>query len=96
MEAYAVESAHARAQKLAKRGDRRAAVAADIAQVYASDAAERIAAASRSVSATLLGRTVDRAFAHAVEQLAAPTAFDAISARRRIADAVIENGKYPL
>jgi alkylation response protein AidB-like acyl-CoA dehydrogenase len=96
MEAYAVESAHARAEKLGKRGHPRAALAADIAQVYASEAAEKIAAASRSVSAALLGRTVDRSFAQAVEQLAAPTAFDAISARRRIAAAVIENGKYPL
>ena len=106
MEAYAVESAHARAEKVGKRergagaagsgGDRRAALAADIAQVYASEAAERIASASRSVSATLLGRTVDRPFAEAIERLAAPTGFDAISARRRIAQAVIETGKYPL
>jgi alkylation response protein AidB-like acyl-CoA dehydrogenase len=106
MEAYAVESAHARAEKLGRRdraagapgsgNDRRAALAADIAQVYASEAAERIASASRSVSATLLGRTVDRPFAQGIEQLAAPTGFDAISARRRIAQAVIETGKYPL
>jgi alkylation response protein AidB-like acyl-CoA dehydrogenase len=96
MEAYAVESAHARAEKLAKRGHRLAALAADIAQVYASEAAERIGSASRSVSATLSGRAVDRPFAQAVEQLAAPAPFDAISARRRIANAVIEAGKYPL
>ncbi|HMD34821.1 MAG TPA: acyl-CoA dehydrogenase family protein, partial [Vicinamibacterales bacterium] len=95
MEAYAVESAHARAEKLAKRG-RGAAMAADISQVYASEAAERIASASRSVSATLSGRAVDRPFALAVEQIAAPAPFDAISARRRIANAVIESGKYPL
>jgi len=96
MEAYAVESAHARAEKLVKRAHRGAAMAADIARVYASEAAERIAAASRSVSATLSGRSVDRPFAQAVEQLAAPAPFDAISARRRIADTVIEAGKYPL
>jgi len=96
MEAYAVESAHARAEKLQKRSDRRAALAADIAQVYASEAAERIASASRTVSATLSGRAVDRPFAQAIEQMATPSPFDAISARRRIANAVIENGKYPL
>ncbi len=96
IEAYAVESAHARAEKLAGRGHRSAALAADIAQVYAAEAAERIAGAARSVGATLLGRTVDRAFAQAVETLSAPTPFDAISARRRIAAAVIDAGKYPL
>jgi hypothetical protein len=98
-EAYAVESAHARAEKLGKRSDRRAAIAADIAHVYATDAAERVASASRTVCAALAARDSGSeiaAFAQAVERIAAPTAFDAISARRRIANAVIEAGKYPL
>ncbi len=99
MEAYAVESGHARAEKLAKRGDRRAAVATDIAHVYATEAAERVASASRAVCAALAARDPGNdteAFTRAVERIAAPTAFDAISARRRIAAAVIEAGKYPL
>ncbi|HEV3140079.1 MAG TPA: acyl-CoA dehydrogenase family protein, partial [Vicinamibacterales bacterium] len=96
MEAYAVESGHARAEKLTKRGDRRAAIATDIAHVCATDAADRVANASRAVCAALSARGVDAAFTQTVERIAAPTAFDAVSARRRIAAAVIEAGKYPL
>src|SRR5438128_10543735 len=43
MEAYAVESGHARAEKLMKRGDRRGAIATDIAHVYATEAGDRVA-----------------------------------------------------
>jgi hypothetical protein len=99
MEAYAVESGHARAEKLMKRGDRRASIATDIAHVYAADAADRVANASRAVCAALAARDAGSdiaAFTNAIAHLATPTPFDAISARRRIAAAVVEAGKYPL
>jgi hypothetical protein len=96
IEAYATESAIARAEKMAARGDGRASLAADIAAVYTNDASDRVATASRQVLAALHAKTGDTALAPAVQKLAAYAGIDAIHARRRIADAVIEAGKYPL
>jgi alkylation response protein AidB-like acyl-CoA dehydrogenase len=95
-ETYATESALARAEKMAARGDGRTGLAADIAAVYVNDAADRVAAASRQVVAALTTRGVDVSVAAGVPRLAAYTGVDAIAARRRIAGAVIAAGKYPL
>ena len=96
IETYASESAIARAEKMTARGDRGAGLATDIAQVYANDAADRVSAASRQVVAALGARGADPSLAGAVQRLAAHAGVDAIAVRRRIADAVIEAGKYPL
>ena len=60
IEAYATESAIARAEKMASSGDGRAGLAADIAAVYTNDASDRVAAAARQVVAALHTRTRDR------------------------------------
>src|SRR4029077_14096442 len=65
IEVYAVESAIARAEKMATRKDGRAALAADAVSVYTSDASDRIAAASKQVSAALLNEGVDSSIAGA-------------------------------
>ena len=96
IETYAVESALARAEKMASTGDGRAPLAADIAAVYTNDAADRVSAASRQVVAALNARGADGALAAGVQRLAAYVGIDAIAARRRIANAVIEAGRYPL
>jgi alkylation response protein AidB-like acyl-CoA dehydrogenase len=96
IEAYATESAIARAEKMASSGDGRAALAADIAAVYTNDASDRVAAASRQVVAALHARTGDDALGAGAQKLAAYAGIDAIHARRRIADAVIDAGRYPL
>ena len=96
IETYASESAIARAEKLAARGDGRAGVAADIAVVYTNDAADKVAAAARQVVAALAGRGTGDTFAEEVRRLTAHGGVDTIAARRRIANAVIEEGKYPL
>ena len=96
IETYASESALLRAAKMASRGDRRAALADDIARVYVHDAADTVAAASRQVVEALGDRGADGALGERVARLVAAPAFDAIAARRRIADAVIEAGRYPL
>jgi alkylation response protein AidB-like acyl-CoA dehydrogenase len=96
IETYATESAIARAEKMAASGDGRASLAADIAAVYTNDAADKVAAASRQVVAALGARRGDGALAAGVQRLVPYAGIDAIAARRRIADAVIEAGKYPL
>jgi alkylation response protein AidB-like acyl-CoA dehydrogenase len=96
IETYATESAIARAEKMASRGDGRASLAADIAAVYTNDAADRVAAASRQVVAALGAHSADSSLAAGVQRLASYGGIDAIAARRRIAHAVIEAGKYPL
>ena len=96
IEAYAVESAIARAEKMVASGDGRAALAVDIASVYTNDAADRVAAAARQVVAALHTRTADSALAAGVQRLVFYAGIDAIAARRRIADTVIDAGRYPL
>jgi len=96
IEAYASESAICRGEKMAARGDGRASLAVDIAKVYTNDAADKVAAASRQVVAALAARGADASLADGAGRLAAHTGVDAIAARRRIANAVIEAGKYPL
>jgi alkylation response protein AidB-like acyl-CoA dehydrogenase len=96
IEAYAVESAIARAEKMVSSGDGRAALATDIAAVYTNDASDRVAAASRQVVAALHTRAGDGALGAGVQKLVAYAGIDAIPVRRRIADAVIDAGRYPL
>ncbi len=95
IEVYAIESAIARAEKMAARGDGAAALAADAVRVYASDAADRIASAARQAAAALSAAGADESLPATVQRLAAATAVDTIAARRRIADAVVQTGKHP-
>jgi alkylation response protein AidB-like acyl-CoA dehydrogenase len=94
-EVYAIESAIARAEKMATRDDGRASLAADAARVYTEEAASRIAAAARQVATALLARGVDSAYGPSVQRLAIHCGVDAIALRRRIADAVIQTGGHP-
>jgi len=96
IETYASECGIVRAEKMASAGDSRARLAVDIAAVYVNDAADRVAAASRQVVAALNAHNADASLAAGVQRLAACAGIDAIAARRRIANAVIDAGKYPL
>jgi len=95
MQVYAAESAIARAEKMAARGDARASLAADAARVYTDEASGRIGDAAREVATALVARGVDNAFAMNVQRLAIHAGVDVVALRRRIADAVIESGKHP-
>ena len=96
IETYAVESALARTEKLlAGRGAERGSVASDIARVYASDAADRLAHSGKQIAAALSARGDGEPLAGLVREMAARPASDTIAARRRIADAVIEAGRHP-
>ncbi len=95
IEAYTIDSGIARAEKMAARADGRAALAADAVRVYTSDAADRIAGASRQVVAAFGGAGGDPAVGRTVLGLVRHDPVDTISARRGIADAVIQAGKHP-
>lgn len=95
IEVYAIESAHARAEKLAAGRNRdQAAVAADIARIYTSDAADRLVHSARQVVAASGGDVNSELRGHLHHVAAHPTA-DTIGARRRIANAVIGAGRHP-
>ncbi len=95
IEVFAIESGIARAAKMALKADSRAGIAADAARVYTSDAADRIASASREVVAALITRGADPSLMMTAQRLSAHGGVDTIGARRRIAEAVIEAGKHP-
>jgi Acyl-CoA dehydrogenase, C-terminal domain len=95
IESYAIESALARAEKLAGGRSERAGVAADIARVYTSDAADRTAHAGKQIARALADRTERSAAVVAgLERIAAHRGVDTVAARRRIGDAVIAAGRY--
>jgi alkylation response protein AidB-like acyl-CoA dehydrogenase len=94
IETYATESGIARAEKMASRGDGRAALAGDAVRVHASEASDRVAAAAKLITAAFEAEGVDRSITAAAQRLAGHAAVDVIAARRRIANAVIETGRY--
>ena len=96
IEAYAIESAIGRAEKMTRSSAERAAVAQDVARVYTSDAMDRVAHAGKQIVNALAGR------AERIEQLTAALArvrdhagTDTVGARRRIGDAAVSAGRYP-
>ena len=94
IEIYASESGLIRAEKLT--GDPRASLAADIARVYADEAANRIAQAAKQVVAALAPRDIAAAaLAGFVGRLAAQPSVDTIATRRRIAEAAILAERHP-
>jgi alkylation response protein AidB-like acyl-CoA dehydrogenase len=92
IEVYAIESAILRAEKLSnKSNEAKSVIAADITRIYASDARDRIEHSAKQVAAALCkGEDV-------VEQVRKLTEFktyNTVASRRRIADSVIEAGRY--
>jgi alkylation response protein AidB-like acyl-CoA dehydrogenase len=96
IEAYAIESAAGRAEKLAKAASGRAPLAAEAAQVYASDAADRLLHAGKTISNALSSPSnAADAVREAMVAVANHRGIDTVAARRRIGDAAIEAGRYP-
>jgi alkylation response protein AidB-like acyl-CoA dehydrogenase len=95
IEIYAVESALLRAEKMAARNAFHAPIAADIARVHATDAAERVEHAARNALAAMDAPDAD-ARAEDIHRLLRRGAVNTVAARRRIADAVIAANRYPL
>ncbi|MDQ3011939.1 MAG: acyl-CoA dehydrogenase family protein [Acidobacteriota bacterium] len=94
-EAYAIESALLRTEKMiatkGKEQNSLGALAIEITRAYASDAASRVMVAASNLAAGLNEPTGLR---EAFERLALPRPINAIAARGRIADAMIEAGRY--
>ena len=93
IEVYALESAIVRAEKIDARNGAYASTAVEMAQVFAADAADRLQHSVKNALAAFetsdLGTTIDAA---RTELSHAPV--NTIAARRRIADVVIEAGRY--
>jgi hypothetical protein len=88
---YAMESALLRTQRLvSSKGIDNCRVQADITRVFARDAASRVEHAARAIAS----ETEDEKCAAAIDDFAHRSPMKSIAARRRIADAVINAGRY--
>jgi alkylation response protein AidB-like acyl-CoA dehydrogenase len=91
MDVYAMESALLRTQRLlADRGIESMSVQADITRVFARDAASRVELAARAVASEIS----DEKCSSVIDELAHRSPMKSIASRRRIADAVINAGRY--
>lgn len=92
-DAYAIESALLRTEKtIAHNGlDLGTEIMIDIARTYANDAAERVARNARNLAAAIPDS--NRLY-RAIERLSLRRPIETISIRRRIADHLIEAGRY--
>lgn len=91
MDVYAMESALLRSQRLmTERGIENTQVQADITRVFARDAASRIEHAARAVAS----ETQDEKCLAAIDNHLHRAPMKSFAARRRIADAVINAGRY--
>lgn len=97
MEIYAMESALLRTLKLvATRGEEASRVPIDITQTYINDAIERIEGhAKRALAAMVEGDELKMQLA-ALRRLTKHTPINTVAARRRIAEAMIQAGRYTL
>ncbi|MFY9553530.1 MAG: acyl-CoA dehydrogenase family protein [Blastocatellia bacterium] len=93
MDVYAMESALLRTQRvLTVRGIEKAGVQADITRVFAREALSSVERAARAVAS----ETEDEKCAAAIDELSSHSPMKSIAARRRIAQSIIQAGKYNL
>jgi butyryl-CoA dehydrogenase len=97
IELYAVESGVLRTEKLLlKRDEENCAVPIDITRVYAADAFDRLQHAAKQAANAMADDREYGALISDIRSLSDQAPFDAVAARRRIADAVIRAGRYYL
>jgi alkylation response protein AidB-like acyl-CoA dehydrogenase len=95
MDAYAMESAILRAQKLAAaEGEAAAARYVDMTRVFCNDAVERIEARAKNTLAGMAEGDELRTLLAALRRFTKLTPVNTIAARQRIADVMIEANKY--
>ena len=96
IDVFSAESALLRAQAAAAAASSRASLHADAARVFVNDAAMRIDASARqALAATVDGDTL-RTMLAALRRLLKVAPINTVVARRRLADAAVERGGYPL
>ncbi len=97
IEAYAIESALARAERLATT-DRPelAALASDMTGVYLTEAVDRVASRARQVGRALARRGAVGVLDALATKVASYPGIDTGPARRRISTAVVSAGRHPL
>ena len=96
LELYAMESAAVRAGKMAASGHRWAALARDMAEVYAQEAWNRVQSEARMLAGELAsGEALDTLMGELLAMRApAPAPLSAL--RNRIALALMDQGRYPI
>ena len=95
MDAYAMESAILRTQKLAaSQGEAAAERYVDMTRVFCNDAVERIEARAKNTLAGMADGDELRTLLAALRRFTKLTPVNTIAARQRIADAMIEANKY--
>ena len=95
MDAYAMESAILRTQKLAaSQGEEAAARYVDMTRVFCNDAVERIEARAKNTLAGMAEGDELRTLLAALRRFTKLTPVNTIAARQRIADVMIEANKY--
>ena len=96
IDVFSAESAVLRAQAAAAASSSRASLHADAARVFVNDAAMRIDASARqALAATVDGDTL-RTMLAALRRVLKVAPINTVVARRRLADATVERGGYPL
>ena len=97
IELYAVESGVLRTEKLLLNRDKEScAVPIDITRVYAIDAFDRFQHAAKQAANAIPDNSEYCALISDIRSLSDQAPFDAVAARRRIADSVIRSGRYYL
>ncbi|HTW57207.1 MAG TPA: acyl-CoA dehydrogenase family protein [Terriglobales bacterium] len=97
IEAYAMESAVVRAQKITEaKGESAAAVPIAMTRVYLSQALEKVESAARKVIAAVADGDMLRTQLAILRRLAKHEPFNTIELRQQIAQKMIERGKYTL
>ncbi|WP_291270719.1 acyl-CoA dehydrogenase family protein [Geothrix sp.] len=96
LEIYAMESAVIRARRMLETGHRWAALARDLAEVYAQEAWNRVQGEARMLAAELASDAVLDALVADLLAMHAPSPAPLSVLRNRITQALIEQGRYPL
>ncbi len=95
IEAYAMESAILRAQKLvAAQGEETAARHLDMVRVFCNDATERVEAHAKNTLAAMSEGDELRTMLAALRRFTKNTPMNTVAARQRIADVMIKANKY--
>jgi len=96
IELFSAESATLRAIAASEQKSPRAALHQDAARVFVNDAAMRIEASARQALGAMVDGDTLRTMLAALRRVMKVTPINTVAARRRLADATVERGGYPL